>query len=73
LPNFARLRALQSAPSRARGDADEVPGRRSQVCVGCREPARVAAEQCEDCTLYTTQIGELPYLDSRDITYATLC
>ncbi len=32
-----------------------------------------AAEQCEGCTFYTTQIGELSYLHSRDVTYATLC
>lgn len=32
-----------------------------------------AAQQCEGCTRYTAQIGELPYLHSRDITYATLC
>jgi predicted dithiol-disulfide oxidoreductase (DUF899 family) len=34
---------------------------------------RPAAEQCEGCTFYTTQIGELSYLHSRDVTYATLC
>jgi predicted dithiol-disulfide oxidoreductase (DUF899 family) len=32
-----------------------------------------AETQCEGCTFFTTQIGELPYLQSRDITYATLC
>ena len=32
-----------------------------------------AAEQCEGCTRYTSQIGELAYLHDRDITYATLC
>jgi predicted dithiol-disulfide oxidoreductase (DUF899 family) len=32
-----------------------------------------AAEQCEGCTYYTTQVGELSYLHSRDVTYATLC
>jgi predicted dithiol-disulfide oxidoreductase (DUF899 family) len=36
-------------------------------------PGRPAAEQCEGCTHYTTQIGELSYLHSRDVTYATLC
>ena len=30
-----------------------------------------AAEQCEGCTHYTTQVGELSYLRSRDVTYAT--
>ena len=32
-----------------------------------------AAEQCEGCTFYTAQVGELSYLHSRDITYAVLC
>jgi predicted dithiol-disulfide oxidoreductase (DUF899 family) len=32
-----------------------------------------AAEQCEGCTWVTTQIRELSYLHSRDITYAVLC
>jgi predicted dithiol-disulfide oxidoreductase (DUF899 family) len=29
-----------------------------------------AADQCEGCTLYTTQVSELSYLHSRDITFA---
>jgi predicted dithiol-disulfide oxidoreductase (DUF899 family) len=37
------------------------------------DAGRPAAEQCEGCTFYTTQIGELSYLHSRDVTYATLC
>jgi predicted dithiol-disulfide oxidoreductase (DUF899 family) len=32
-----------------------------------------APEQCEGCTRYTSQIGELSYLHDRDVTYATLC
>jgi predicted dithiol-disulfide oxidoreductase (DUF899 family) len=32
-----------------------------------------AAEQCEGCTWVTTQIAELSYLYSRDITYAVFC
>ena len=32
-----------------------------------------AAEQCEGCTWATTQVGELSYLHSRDITYAVFC
>jgi predicted dithiol-disulfide oxidoreductase (DUF899 family) len=32
-----------------------------------------AAEQCEGCTLYTSQVEELSYLHSRDITFAVLC
>jgi predicted dithiol-disulfide oxidoreductase (DUF899 family) len=35
------------------------------------DSGRPAAEQCEGCTFYTTQVGELSYLHSRDITYAT--
>jgi predicted dithiol-disulfide oxidoreductase (DUF899 family) len=32
-----------------------------------------AGEQCEGCTWVNTQIDELSYLHSRDITYAVLC
>lgn len=32
-----------------------------------------AAAQCEGCTFYTSQVGELSYLHSRDVTYATFC
>jgi predicted dithiol-disulfide oxidoreductase (DUF899 family) len=32
-----------------------------------------AAEQCEGCTWVTTQVTELSYLHSRDITFAVLC
>ena len=32
-----------------------------------------AARQCEGCTFYNGQIGELSSLHSRDITYATFC
>ena len=34
---------------------------------------RPAAEQCEGCTWYTSQVRELSYLHSRDVTYATCC
>jgi predicted dithiol-disulfide oxidoreductase (DUF899 family) len=34
---------------------------------------RPAADQCEGCTFYTTQVGDLDNLHSRDITFATLC
>jgi predicted dithiol-disulfide oxidoreductase (DUF899 family) len=37
------------------------------------ETGRPAAEQCEGCTYYSTQVRELSYLHSRDVTYATLC
>jgi predicted dithiol-disulfide oxidoreductase (DUF899 family) len=36
-------------------------------------PGRPAAEQCEGCTFYTSQVRELSYLHARGITYATLC
>jgi predicted dithiol-disulfide oxidoreductase (DUF899 family) len=36
-------------------------------------PGHTAAEQCEGCTWVTTQITELSYLHSRDITYAVFC
>jgi predicted dithiol-disulfide oxidoreductase (DUF899 family) len=36
-------------------------------------PGHPAAEQCEGCTWVTTQVTELSYLHSRDITYAVLC
>jgi predicted dithiol-disulfide oxidoreductase (DUF899 family) len=32
-----------------------------------------AAEQCEGCTWVATQVTELSYLHSRDITFAVLC
>ena len=38
-----------------------------------RHPGRPAAEQCEGCTWYTTQVSELSHLHSRDITYAVFC
>jgi predicted dithiol-disulfide oxidoreductase (DUF899 family) len=32
-----------------------------------------AGRQCEGCTFYTSQVQELSYLHSRDITYAVFC
>ena len=32
-----------------------------------------AAEQCEGCTFFTSQVRELPYLHARGVTYATFC
>jgi predicted dithiol-disulfide oxidoreductase (DUF899 family) len=32
-----------------------------------------AAEQCEGCTWFTSQVRELAYIHSRDVTYATFC
>jgi predicted dithiol-disulfide oxidoreductase (DUF899 family) len=34
---------------------------------------RPAPEQCEGCSFYTSQVRELSFLHSRDVTYATLC
>ena len=36
-------------------------------------PGRPAAEQCEGCTYFTSQVGQLSYLHSRSITYAVFC
>ena len=36
-------------------------------------PGRPAPEQCEGCTLYTSQVRELSFIHSRDVTYATFC
>jgi predicted dithiol-disulfide oxidoreductase (DUF899 family) len=46
---------------------------------GCSSPTtscgtgRPAAEQCEGCTFYTSQVRELSFIHSRDVTYATFC
>jgi predicted dithiol-disulfide oxidoreductase (DUF899 family) len=36
-------------------------------------PGRTAPEQCEGCTWCATQVSELSYLHSRNITYAVFC
>ncbi|MGV0794918.1 DUF899 family protein [Mycolicibacterium sp. XJ1819] len=36
-------------------------------------PGRAAPEQCEGCTWCNTQVAELSYLHTRDITYAVFC
>lgn len=36
-------------------------------------PGHPAAEQCEGCTWVASQVAELSYLHSRDITFAVLC
>ncbi|WP_308120883.1 DUF899 family protein [Paractinoplanes bogorensis] len=36
-------------------------------------PGRPAAEQCEGCTWNNTEVTNLPYLHSRDISYAVFC
>ena len=35
--------------------------------------AQPAAEQCEGCTWVTSQVSELSYVHSRDITFAVFC
>ena len=32
-----------------------------------------APEQCEGCTFYTSQVREMSFIHSRDVTYATFC
>src|SRR5215469_8442803 len=36
-------------------------------------PGHPAPEQCEGCTWVTSQVRELSYIHSRDVTYATFC
>lgn len=36
-------------------------------------PGNPAPDQCEGCTLYTSQVRELSFIHSRDVTYATFC
>jgi predicted dithiol-disulfide oxidoreductase (DUF899 family) len=36
-------------------------------------PGRTASEQCEGCTLYTSQVRELSFMHSRDVTFAVIC
>jgi predicted dithiol-disulfide oxidoreductase (DUF899 family) len=36
-------------------------------------PGRPAAEQCEGCTWVTSQVRELSYIHSRDVTFAVFC
>ena len=37
------------------------------------QAGRAAPEQCEGCTFYTSQVHELSFIHSRDVTYATFC
>jgi predicted dithiol-disulfide oxidoreductase (DUF899 family) len=53
---------------------DAFEGRRQLVAYYFMwHPGHPAAEQCEGCTWVTTQVTELSYLHSRDITYAVFC
>ncbi|AQZ70369.1 unnamed protein product [[Actinomadura] parvosata subsp. kistnae] len=50
---------------------DTFEGRRQLIAYSFMwNPGRPAAEQCEGCTFYTTQVGEPAHLHSRDITFA---
>jgi hypothetical protein len=54
--------------------ADAFEGRRQLIAYYFMGwPGRPAAGQCEGCTWVTTQVGELSYLHSRDVTCAVLC
>jgi predicted dithiol-disulfide oxidoreductase (DUF899 family) len=37
------------------------------------DPGRPAPEQCEGCTWVTTQVAELSYMHSRNVTFAVFC
>jgi predicted dithiol-disulfide oxidoreductase (DUF899 family) len=37
------------------------------------QDSQPAPEQCEGCTFYTSQVRELSFIHSRDVTYATFC
>jgi predicted dithiol-disulfide oxidoreductase (DUF899 family) len=53
---------------------DAFEGRRQLVAYYFMwHPGHPASEQCEGCTWCTTQVAELSYLHSRDITYAVFC
>jgi predicted dithiol-disulfide oxidoreductase (DUF899 family) len=53
---------------------DTVEGRRQLIAYYFMwYPGEPAEKQCEGCTLYTSQVRELSYLHSRDVTYATFC
>ena len=53
---------------------DSFEGRRQLVAYFFMwHDGRPAAEQCEGCTWVTTQVAELSYLHSRDITFAVFC
>ena len=36
-------------------------------------PGASAADQCEGCSFYTSQVRELSFVHFRDVTYATFC
>jgi predicted dithiol-disulfide oxidoreductase (DUF899 family) len=53
---------------------DAFEGRRQLISYNLMwYPGKPAPEQCEGCTWVTTQVADLSYLHSRDITYAVFC
>jgi hypothetical protein len=53
---------------------DLFEGRRQLIAYYFMWQAGQPAEaRCEGCAFYTTQVRELSYLHSRNVTYATLC
>ena len=68
----ARLELL--GPSGPLTLLDAFEGRRQLIAYYFMwNPGHPAAQQCEGCTFYTSQLAELAYLHSRDISYAVLC
>jgi predicted dithiol-disulfide oxidoreductase (DUF899 family) len=63
-----------TGPNGAATLLDAFEGRRQLIAYYFMwHPGHPAPEQCEGCTWCTTQVAELAYLHSRDITYAVLC
>ena len=61
-------------PNRSLALLDAFEGRRQLIAYYFMwNPGRPAPEQCEGCTWVTSQVRELSYLHSRDITFAVLC
>jgi predicted dithiol-disulfide oxidoreductase (DUF899 family) len=53
---------------------DTFEGRRMLIAYYCMwHIGHPAPEQCEGCTWVTSQVRELSYIHSRDVTYATFC
>ena len=52
---------------------DVFEGRRQLIAYFHLWPGQPAAEQCEGCTFFNSQVRELSYIHSRDATYAVLC
>src|SRR5262249_31353916 len=46
---------------------------RLSLIISCGDTGRPAPEQCEGCTFFTSQVRELSYIHSRDVTFAVFC